>query len=128
MFRFVSNTCLGGCGHTSVKNILLYWEKAYWNSILAVFKGVCAGINPENWHQNILWILFGNTHAHNRCCIIDGSERSCPLRNIHLKRLLLNKPFLNFKPEKHRRILVCCFRSIVEISLKIADIVSLFLT
>ena len=75
LFRIVFNTSLGGCGHTSVKNILLYWKKAHWNSILAVFKGVCAGINPENRHQKILWISFRNTHAHNRCRIIGGSER-----------------------------------------------------
>ena len=30
---------------------------------------MCAGINPDNWSQKI-WILFNNTHAHNRCHII----------------------------------------------------------
>ena len=50
------------------------------------------------------------------------------LWNMHLKSLLLNKLFSNFKMEKHRRILVCCFRFWVEIYEKITDIVSLFPT
>ena len=38
---------------------------------------MCTGINPDNRHEKILRILFGNTYAHNRCRIISGSERSC---------------------------------------------------
>ena len=45
--------------------------------MLAVFKGVCASVNPDNRHQNILRMLFGNTRAHNRCRIIGQSERLC---------------------------------------------------
>ena len=43
--------------HTSVKIILLCWDKVYWNSTLAVFKRMCAGINLDNRHQNILRMI-----------------------------------------------------------------------
>ena len=39
---------------------------------------MCAGINPDNPHQNIVRILFGNTHAHNRCRVIGRSEQFWP--------------------------------------------------
>ena len=48
---------------------------------------MCAGINTDNRHQNILRILFGNTHAHNRCRIIGGYERSCLFNKVAGLRL-----------------------------------------
>ena len=61
---------LGDCEHTSVRNVLHYWEKAYLNSNLAVFKGVRVGINPENLQWKIFRISFLNTHARSNYCII----------------------------------------------------------
>ena len=47
---------------------------------------------------------------------------------MHLKSLLLNKLFSNFKLQKYGRILVGCVKKRAEINENIADIVLLFLT
>ena len=48
------------------------------------------------------------------------------LRNIKLKKVLLNKLFLYFNLEKHRRILLC-LRQRIRINIKIFILVLLFL-
>ena len=46
-------------------------------------------MNPDNQHENTLRMLFGNTHAHNRCRIIGRSEQSCSQGGAKIKVVAL---------------------------------------
>ena len=70
--------------HICEKYITLLRESIF---KLAVLNSNLAGINPDNRHRNILWILFGNTHAHNRCRIIGRSERWWWRQSVWMLRL-----------------------------------------
>ena len=82
-FRAVFNSSLGSCGHTYVRNIMLHREKAYQNSILATFKGVCADINPDNRYRKIPRISFGIRMRTIDVALLDvGSERLCIMQDV----------------------------------------------
>ena len=71
------------------------------------------GINPDNQHQNIHRILFENTHTHNRCRIIGGSERPWAER-LHIRNHLVLGVYNLLHPQSTTLIQTfthacCCF-------------------
>ena len=81
---------------------------------------MCAGINCNNWHQNILRMLFGNTHAHNICRMIGRSERSWFV-HISVASLILVSNILIFSS-----LIFICFHTLKNMSFSWKFIPSIF--
>ena len=55
-----------------------------------------------------MWFYLAIFWAKYFICSFSSTWTITLLRNIKLKNLLLNKPFTNFRLQKHRIILLCC--------------------